>query len=389
MPGPPPAKSSAFCKTCHISICVLCLSEKQNAHEIGELSEKVDTLSDIIAKENEQLQSLQSDMEKILVHINRRSAELPLASKQTKNNVTSHIRGKASETLQSFKRPTDNLTQEAEDEISLFPKALYVPSVLTTLDAQFPTSKENNNRLYSIVPLGDGRVWVGGHSDILKLFYQERLIATVNKKSIGLFLTLHEGHIVYPDTDKTLKKVINGKIDTLFSTGEWIPDGITCTAARDFLVCLRSTDDSQSKVVRYSSSGDVLQEIQYDSLHQPLFKWAIYVVEDCNGDICVVDWNKNAVTVVDKFGIFRYSYTGNKASKFKPCSLTKDSMHRIITTDFLYHKIHMLDRDGRFLRYIIPDQGIQRPRAVCVIREGELMVGECITGMIKRIKYLA
>ncbi|XP_062580151.1 uncharacterized protein LOC134242134 [Saccostrea cucullata] len=430
----PQQESSAFCKTCHISICVLCLSEKQNAHEIGELSEKVDTLSDIIAKENEQLQSLQSDMEKILVHINRRSAELPLAYKQTKNNVTSHIRerhqvidraetalhkdldkmeekhqGKLLKQKREFeeilkklksldqeslawqnpKTPTDNLTQEAEDEISLFPKALYVPSVLTTLDAQFPTSKENNNRLYSIVPLGDGRVWVGGHSDILRLFYQERLIATVNKKSIGLFLTLHEGHIVYPDTDKTLKKVINGKIDTLFSTGEWIPDGITCTAARDFLVCLRSTDDSQSKVVRYSSSGDVLQEIQYDSLHQPLFKWAIYVVEDCNGDICVVDWNKNAVTVVDKFGIFRYSYTGNKASKFKPCSLTKDSMHRIITTDFLYHKIHMLDRDGRFLRYIIPDQGIQRPRAVCVVREGELMVGECITGMIKRIKYLA
>ncbi|XP_062572008.1 uncharacterized protein LOC134233973 [Saccostrea cucullata] len=485
----PQQESSAFCKTCNISICVLCLSEKHNAHEIGELSEKVDTLSDIIAKENEQLQSLQSEMEKILVHVNRRSAELPLAYKKTKNNVTSHIRERHQvidkaetalhkdldkmeekhhgillkqkrefeeilkklksldqevfslakskdvsklmefklelenlqvptfieetkpaffqpseinesqissyfgyiETLQSFKRPTDNLTQEAEDEISLLPKALDVPTVLTAFDAQFPASTENNNRLYSIVPLGDGRVWVGGHSDILKLFDQERLIATVNKKSIGLYLTLHEGHIVYPDADKTLKEVKNGKIDTLFSIGEWNPDGITYTAAHEFLVCLLATDGSQSKVVRYSSSGDVLQEIQYDSLHKPLFKRAIYVVENGNGDICVLDLDKNAVTVVDNLGIFRFSYTGNKASKekIKLCSRTTDSMHHIIITDFIGDKIHILDRDGRFLRYIIPDQGIQRPRAVCVIREGELMVGECITGMIKRIKYLA
>jgi hypothetical protein len=48
----------------------------------------------------------------------------------------------------------------------------------------------------------------------------------------------------------------------------------------------------------------------------------------------------------------------------------------------------MLDRDGRFLRYIIPDQGIQRPRAVCIVGDREIFVGELETGIAKIIKYL-
>ena len=48
----------------------------------------------------------------------------------------------------------------------------------------------------------------------------------------------------------------------------------------------------------------------------------------------------------------------------------------------------MLDRDGRFLRYIIPDGGIEDPRAVCMIGDGEMIVGECLTGLAKTVKFL-
>ncbi|XP_061179974.1 uncharacterized protein LOC133188521 [Saccostrea echinata] len=264
------------------------------------------------------------------------------------------------------------------------------PQFCPPLIQSFQLAKKNN-RLFDMVPLGDDKVWAGGNSKELKLFdLQGGLHDTVTITCFGMYLTLHDGHVVYTDiNDKTVKKVINGKVDTLFCTGEWEPYGVTCTAAQDFLVCLRTTDQTESKVVRYSSSGEVLQEIQYDSQYQPLFGKTNYVAENGNGDVCVADWSKKAVTVVDKFGIFRFSYTGNKASKEKfDSSLTTDSMYHIIITDINGVKIHMLDKDGRFLRYIIPDQGIRRPRAVCVVREGELMVGECNTGMIKRIKYL-
>ncbi|XP_062618840.1 uncharacterized protein LOC134280442 [Saccostrea cucullata] len=484
----PQHRFSAFCKTCDIPICVLCISIKHKTHRISELSEKVETLLNIITTENKRLQSMRAELKKILDHINKRSAALPHVYKQTRESISSHARewhqeiDKAEktlhkdldelqekhaevllkqkkdfedilkklknlkqtifgltkstdisglmevkleleniqvpifieetrpacfqplkfnesyttsyfgyiETLEAHKLPIDDLTQQNQTPSSR--QALDVPTVLSSFDTEFPADKENKNRLYDMVPLGDDKVWTGGANEELKLFdLQGHLHDTVTIMCYGLYLTRHDGHVVYSDVnDKTVKKVTNGKVDMLFSTGEWYPFGITCTEARDFLVCLRKTDETESKVVRYSSSGDVLQEIQYDSQYQPLFKYAVFLVENGNGDICVADYDKNAVTVVDKFGIFRFSYTGNKASKenFNVSSLTTDSMHHIIITDYDGDKIHMLDRNGRFLRYIIPDQGIRTPRAVCVVREGELMVGENLTGMIKRIKYL-
>ena len=47
----------------------------------------------------------------------------------------------------------------------------------------------------------------------------------------------------------------------------------------------------------------------------------------------------------------------------------------------------MLDSDGRFLRYIIPEGGIKRPRPVCMIGDSEMIVGEDKTGLAKRIKF--
>jgi hypothetical protein len=40
------------------------------------------------------------------------------------------------------------------------------------------------------------------------------------------------------------------------------------------------------------------------------------------------------------------------------------------------------------MRYIIPDQGIKRPRGVCIVGGGEMFVGEAVTGITKRIKYM-
>ncbi|XP_062622177.1 uncharacterized protein LOC134283706 [Saccostrea cucullata] len=295
------------------------------------------------------------------------------------------------ETIASHRLTIDNLTQG--DKLSSQLSVLDVPIVLSTIDTGFPANKTNNNRLYAVVPISDDRFWAGGESKEVKLFdVQGRLQDTLIKNDIGLHLTHLNENVVYIDYTKKSVNSLKESIDhTCFFIGEWDSYGIACTGAGDLLVCLYKTDKTDSKIVRYSSSGDVLQEIQYDSQYQPLFKRAVYAVENGNGDICVADWDKNAVTVVDNLGIFRFSYTGNKATKdeIRYCSLTTDSMHHIIINDFLHHKIHMLDRDGRFLRYIIPDQGIKNPRAVCVIREGELLVGECITGIIKRIKYLA
>nr|XP_022327778.1 uncharacterized protein LOC111127066 [Crassostrea virginica] len=177
----------------------------------------------------------------------------------------------------------------------------------------------------------------------------------------------------------------NDTLVTMFTTGDWKPYGNTSSASGDFLLCLRKND--QSKVVRYSSTGTILQEIQYSSHYQPLYQVAWYIDENVNEDIVVSDYKKNAVIAVKGLGIFRCEYSG-KHRDFSVRSIATDSIGHVFVADLKGNKMHLLDRDGRFLRYIIPDGGIEHPRAVCIICVGEMIVGESMTGVAKTIRFL-
>jgi hypothetical protein len=276
----------------------------------------------------------------------------------------------------------------SEDAVMEDQKILEVPRVITAIDTGFPASEKYNSRLYGITVIDDNRVWMGGASKELKSFdFQGNLHEIVPITARGGYLSIHNKQVIYTARgSNTVCRVADDKTyQTMFKTGEWIPYGITCTASDDLLVCLGK--DDQSKVVRYSSTGTVLQEIQYDSRGRPLYRKANYISENANWDVIVADWKKNAVIAVDRLGMFRFSYSG-RDDTFDVCAVTTDSAGHVIVTDFEGDKIHMLDRDGRFLRYIIPDQGIQRPRGVCIVGDGEMFVGECKTGIAKRIKYL-
>nr|XP_011454001.2 uncharacterized protein LOC105346916 [Crassostrea gigas] len=267
---------------------------------------------------------------------------------------------------------------------------LEVPTVTSVIDTGFPASEKYKSRLYDMAVTDDNKVWMGGYSTELKLFdFQGHLNHTVNITGIisCLYLCIYNKKVVYTDQPNKAVQMISDTdtVVTMFTTGKWVPRGVTSAASGDLLVCL--CKDDQSKVVRYSSTGTVLQEIQYDSQCQPLYKQAVYITENVNGDIIVTDWKKKVVIAVDRLGIFRYSYS-EKDSDFKPSSVATDSVGHVIVTEFPRHKIHILDRDGRFLRYIIPDGGIKDPRGVCILGDGEMMVGENLTGIAKRIKFL-
>ena len=86
------------------------------------------------------------------------------------------------------------------------------------------------------------------------------------------------------------------------------PYGITGSASGDLLVCL--CEDDQSKVVRYSSTGTVLQEIQYDWQGQPLYQNACYISENVNEEIIVTDSRKKVLVAVDSWIVDRmFLYT--------------------------------------------------------------------------------
>lgn len=267
-------------------------------------------------------------------------------------------------------------------------KILNSPKIISALDTGFPADKVCKNRLYDMAVTDDNKVWMGGHSKELKLFdLQGNLHHTVSITCKGLYLCMYNKQVVYSDIkSKAVKRLsLTGTEATMFTTGDWFPRGITSTSSGNLLVCLDK--DGVSKVVRYSSTGTVLQEIQYDSHCQPLYKEATYITENINGDIIVTDWKKNAVIVVDELGIFRYSYVG-RDNYFVVSSVATDSDGQVIVTDYGGNRIHMLDIGGQFLRYVIPEGGVKRPRAICILGNGEMLVGGNLDGVAKRIRYL-
>lgn len=265
---------------------------------------------------------------------------------------------------------------------------LEMPTLTSVIDSGFPFNETDENRLYDLAITDDNKVWMGGHSKELKLFdLQGNLHRTVRITCLGMFLCVHNNHVLYSDqADKSVKmKSDYNAVVTMFTTKDWTPSGLTSTGSGDLLVCLHL--DDHAKVVRYSSTGTVLQSIQYDSYGQPLYESPKYIAENVNGDVIVTDWKKNVVIGVNRLGIYRYSFSWKEGKSFV-CSVATDLAGHVLVTDFRGIKIRILDRDGRFLRYIVLEDDIKSARGLCTFGNGEVIVAECLTGIAKRIKYL-
>ncbi|XP_022328640.2 uncharacterized protein LOC111127653 [Crassostrea virginica] len=279
--------------------------------------------------------------------------------------------------------------RKLEYDVITVKRILQVPTVSFVIDSGFPSDEKYNARLYDMAVTDDKKVWVGGHSRDLKLFdLQGHLHRTVTITCTGIYICLHNKQVVFSDNlKKAVKRVSNDDtVSTVFETKAWNPFGITSTASGDLLVCLRK--DDQSKVVRYSSTGTVLQEIQYDSQCQPLYQWAWNIAENINGDVIVTDFKRNAAIAVNQSGMFQYSYGGEKRAS-ELSSVTTDTVGHVFISDFRGDKIHMLDQYGKFLRYIIPHgERIDHPRAICMLDDDELIVGEYLSGLSKSIKFM-
>jgi hypothetical protein len=158
-----------------------------------------------------------------------------------------------------------------------------------------------------------------------------------------------------------------------------------------------SDDEKESKVVRYSGFIEK-QSIQFDAQGRSLYSSGHlkYISENKNLDICVADNKANAVVSVDQLGKLRFRYTGipsNAKDKFRPVGITTDSQSNILITDFRNNIIHIIDQNGRFLRYIqscdLKDpKGLHHPNGLCVDINDNLFVAECDSAKVKKIQYL-
>jgi streptogramin lyase len=282
--------------------------------------------------------------------------------------------------------PMKRIKQEIDDVAS--------PPVTPLLDDPHVTAAIDTGYigLRDVSCVSEDQVWTCGSDNTMKLLnLRGDLLTSIQTKSGGYpgdIAVTRDGDLVYTDgNNHSINLVKKNKHRTLISPQGWRPRGVCCTAAGELLVTIYSKD-KQSKVVRYSGSTKT-QTIRDDDQGRPLYSGPRYISENSNQDVCVSDITAKSVVVVTASGKLRFRYTGppsNTGRSFDPHAITTNSQAHILVADYNNDRVHLLDQDGQFLRYILC--GLSCPYGLCVDIRDNLWVGEWHTAKVKRIKYL-
>ncbi|XP_061169492.1 uncharacterized protein LOC133178824 [Saccostrea echinata] len=155
----------------------------------------------------------------------------------------------------------------------------------------------------------------------------------------------------------------------------WQPCSVFCSFLNgNLLIGMWRRDTDTSIVSRFDRSGRHIQSFQYDETGESLYKKALYITENQNSDVVVSDlWY--GVVVVNRNGKHRFSYKGPPSvRRLSPHGVCTDALMHILICDYNTSSVHMIDKDGRFLRYLLNKKhGIKEPRSICYDYENHLV----------------
>ncbi|XP_052679039.1 uncharacterized protein LOC128159861 [Crassostrea angulata] len=223
-----------------------------------------------------------------------------------------------------------------------------------------------------------GRIWVSDYN-LFQTDLQGNKLQTIQTSGNldGYHTVTQDGDLIYTDKDN---KVINritpdNTITEFIETEDWRPWSIHSSHINgDILVGMRK--DEEAKVTRYNKTGTEIQNIKRDNKGHELYSYPHYITENINGDICVSDYDKHAVVVVDKSGQHRFSYSGWE-SVFTPFGICTDVLGHILVCDDYTDTVYLLDQDGQLLSFLLTsEQWLGMFCSVCVDDENNLWVGQ-------------
>ena len=190
-----------------------------------------------------------------------------------------------------------------------------------------------------------------------------------------------QGDILLSDTQSNSIKLISADkmVKKLFKL-QWKPSGLCYLHSGDIAVTFRD----EGRVVIYSMSGKVIKE-----LDKKLFCEPIRVAQSkINNDLYISDFSGHNVLALDKDYRVRYEYTGQSdKGSFYPRGLCTDNAGHVLLTDWSNNRVHILDKEGKFLQYLLTGQkGLLEPYDIDVDSEGNAWVGKWFG--VKVVKYL-
>ena len=261
------------------------------------------------------------------------------------------------------------------------------PFITATIDIMFGKTE--------LVCVTSDQAWVKTNDEELQLFDSNGISLDTINTDFGfhsLALTTKGDIILVNNKTRCVTSISPKKaVRTLFSIPS-IPGGLCCLQNGNIAV----TFFSQGRVLIYRINGQIAHE-----LDSKLFKHPYKVAENkINGDLYIVDRNGELMTeagkviVLDAFRRVRYKYTGSLFKEFCPVDVCADRIGQVLVADYINHKVHLLDKDGKFLQYLLPrKQGLlYLPYSIDTNIEGHAWVGEDShwkhSGKVQIVKYL-
>lgn len=253
-------------------------------------------------------------------------------------------------------------------------------------------TESGNNSFCHVSCVSNKEIWISGCDEFLRLYNLEgKLVKSIKTKSGNVPIAIaiiRFDDLIYADKyDRSLNIVKGTEVHTMIKLHGWRPLGVCSSSSDELLLLMVNDSNNQTKVVRYSGSTEK-QSIQFEDKGKTLlsptgsYDFPTCICENKNFDICVADKNAKAVVIVDQNGKLRFRYT----SVFPPVGIVTDSQSRILISDHIYNTIHILNQDGRLLRYI-DNCFLQCPLGLCLDNNDNLFVAESAIGKVTKIQY--
>lgn len=231
------------------------------------------------------------------------------------------------------------------------------------------------------------RLWVGGYSSINKDIIKQidisgKVIETINDAfcRYGNFTITQKGELLYLKSfHKVQKKTLDGTTTIITTPKNDIIESIfSSKITGDILVGVQYSDSRACKLTRYDKTGAKIQDIEADK-HRQTQCCPIYIAENKNEDIVIVNITKKEVVLINKSGEYRNSYKSQypNVTKFAPRGVCTDVHGHIMVADNSSDSIHLLDQDLHFLTKLLTKEqhNLKYAKALSVDEKHNLYVG--------------